>query len=274
MSESYAVMAMSPSIAEITKALIAFHKKCPTIKKEEFNKFTKSYYASLSDILDTVLPILAECDLNLSQFPVGDNCLVTLLSHTSGEWFRSVQAMEPLPEIIDKETKEKAVKPSSIGSVITYARRYGISSVLSLNTDRDTDGMQEEVENAAKEPVKSAAQILEEQKAAKRAAEAGATSHTPPAPSTPTVAQGQSLAGKFAVSTESNATAEQVKTVKDILTELNQSKPGTTAKFKELMAASGRTTIANLSIAEADDLIAKLRLKQMEAFFDQKLKAG
>jgi hypothetical protein len=49
--------------------------------------------------------------------------------HESGEYIKSTFFMEP-----DKRN------PQGAGMVITYQRRYGISSVLGLNTDDDDDG--------------------------------------------------------------------------------------------------------------------------------------
>lgn len=126
----------SESIKELTAALIAFHKGIGKVKKDSSNPFFKSKYASLSNILDTVEQPLVENGLTVVQLPSGENILTTQLMHSSGEWIRSDFPLAP------KEVNN----PQATGSAITYARRYALASVLSLNIDEDDDG------NAASAP--------------------------------------------------------------------------------------------------------------------------
>ena len=114
---------------EITKALVKFHMEVGKIRKNADNPFFKSKYASLSNILDVVTPVLVQCDLNIMQMPIGDGELRTVLSHVSGESVESTFNM--------KITKND---PQSMGSAITYARRYAIGAILNLNIDEDDDG--------------------------------------------------------------------------------------------------------------------------------------
>jgi hypothetical protein len=114
---------------EITKALVKFHMEVGKIRKNADNPFFKSKYASLSNILDVVTPVLVQCDLNIMQMPIGDGELRTVLSHVSGEMVESTFNM--------KITKND---PQSMGSAITYARRYAIGAILNLNIDEDDDG--------------------------------------------------------------------------------------------------------------------------------------
>lgn len=114
---------------ELTKALVKFHMEVGKIRKDANNPFFKSKYASLSNILDVVTPVLVQCDLNIMQMPVDDGNLRTILSHVSGESVESTFNM--------KITKND---PQSMGSAITYARRYAIGAILNLNIDEDDDG--------------------------------------------------------------------------------------------------------------------------------------
>jgi hypothetical protein len=123
-------MQKSESIKHIAQALIIFHVKVDTIKKDAKNPFFKSTYASLSNILDAINEPLIESDLTVSQFPTGDNGLTTILIHgVSGEWIQSTYEMKPVKD-----------DPQGRGSCITYQRRYALASVLSLNIDEDDDG--------------------------------------------------------------------------------------------------------------------------------------
>lgn len=119
----------SPSIAEITKALVAFHSEVEAVKKDGKNPAFKSRYPTLNAILSEVRPLLTKNGLVLSEFPVGEAGLLIEISHVSGEWKRSTMFMPPL----DK-------KPHGYGSVITYMRRYGTSAALMLETEEDDDG--------------------------------------------------------------------------------------------------------------------------------------
>ena len=122
-------MKHSETISEITKALVKFHKEVKKIKKESKNPFFKSSYASLSNILDNIEEPLSENGLTILQFPEKDYELITRLQHESGEYFESSYTMTPAK-----------TDPQSIGSLITYQRRYAIGAILNLNIDEDDDG--------------------------------------------------------------------------------------------------------------------------------------
>lgn len=123
-------MQKSNTIGELAKALIVFHLKVDTIKKDAKNPFFKSSYASLSNILEGINEPLIEAGISFSQFPTDDNGLTTILIHAeSGEWIESNYTMKPVKD-----------DPQGRGSVITYQRRYALASVLGLNIDEDDDG--------------------------------------------------------------------------------------------------------------------------------------
>ena len=141
----------SESIASLAKSLVAFHSEMGTIKKGSDNPFYKSKYASLPDILEAVDPVLVKHKLAIVQLPAGENGLLTMLTHESGEYIGAISKMEP----VKKEYKDSKgvgtgnwyTDPQSLGSAITYQRRYSLGAVLSLNIDEDDDG------NAASMPV-------------------------------------------------------------------------------------------------------------------------
>ena len=123
-------MQKSESIKNLAQALIVFHLKVDTIKKDAKNPFFKSTYASLTNILDAINEPLIESGLAVSQFPTGADGLTTILVHAeSGEWIQSTYEMRPVKD-----------DPQGRGSCITYQRRYALASVLSLNIDEDDDG--------------------------------------------------------------------------------------------------------------------------------------
>lgn len=123
----------SESIVNLAKALVTFNTEVKIIEKDAKNPHFKNDYATLDTIINEVRPLLAKHGLVIMQFPGGDGehyTLRTMLIHESGEWIES----EPLTM--------KPVKndPQGIGSCTTYARRYSLSAMLSLNTGEDDDG--------------------------------------------------------------------------------------------------------------------------------------
>jgi hypothetical protein len=122
-------MEKSENIKQISKALQLFQVKVEPIKKDASNPFFKSKYATLSNTLDAIQMPLSECGLVFSQHPDG-NSLTTIVVHVeSGEFFQSTYDLSPVKS-----------DPQSIGSAITYARRYALTSILGLNIDDDDDG--------------------------------------------------------------------------------------------------------------------------------------
>lgn len=123
-------MEKSITISKLAQALCEFHKRVSSIKRDASNPFFKSKYATLSNILDNIDKPLEESGLVVTQFPNGDNGLTSILIHAeSGEYIQSTYNMHP--------TKND---PQSIGSAITYARRYALGAILALNIEDDDDG--------------------------------------------------------------------------------------------------------------------------------------
>ena len=121
-------MQQSNTIAELAKALVLFHVKVDTIKKDAKNPFFKSTYASLPNILEGINEPLIESGLSVAQFPSGENGLTSILLHESGEWISAEYQMRPVKD-----------DPQGRGSCITYQRRYALASILGLNIDEDDD---------------------------------------------------------------------------------------------------------------------------------------
>lgn len=118
---------MSNGIDQITAALSAFQGevKQPELNKE--NPYFKSRYVDLSGVLKAAQPILAKHGLCVAQIINGGD-LITLLSHKSGQWFKSI-----CPIGNYKNQQER-------GSAITYTKRYAICAILGIAADTDDDG--------------------------------------------------------------------------------------------------------------------------------------
>jgi hypothetical protein len=116
---------------ELFNAVSNFQAECPKISKDANNPFFKgSKYATLPHILSIITPILKKNGLLIVQ-PVMNNCVVTKLIH-----IETGQTIESVYDILCKD----ATNPQQLGSGVSYARRYSISSILNLNIDDDDDG--------------------------------------------------------------------------------------------------------------------------------------
>ncbi len=126
----------SETITEIAKALAEFQSKCPVL-----NKGSKGYgynYADLPSIVESITPILKECGLCFTQPTSGDAenvTVTTILIHAkSGEYFETSISSNV------KANKGNMSEIQAVGSIITYLRRYSLSSILGIVTDEDVDG--------------------------------------------------------------------------------------------------------------------------------------
>lgn len=122
-------MEKSESIKHIGKALAIFHTKVAKIPKTDKNPFFKSVYAGLPSILEAIQVPLEESGLTFSQHPDSESMTTILIHCESGEYLQSSFLMKPVKN-----------DPQSIGSAITYARRYSLGAILGLNIDIDDDG--------------------------------------------------------------------------------------------------------------------------------------
>lgn len=122
-------MNKSEKINNLTKALHQFQSEVTKIKKDSKNPHFKSNYASLSNILDSVTPVLSKTGLVITSHPVEGYLITTIFHAESGEYMESAYPL----------TARDMTNPQQIGSAISYARRYSLLSILNLNTD-DDDG--------------------------------------------------------------------------------------------------------------------------------------
>jgi hypothetical protein len=121
-------------------------------------------YTSLDGIFDVIRPVMTKHGLALVQ-PIGKDddgrqCCITRIIHTSGQWIET-----PVPLKVEGDGNQ------AFGSALTYARRYGITSLLAIASDEDDDA------NAADGNSAEKASVSGESKASQPAA------HATPAPS-------------------------------------------------------------------------------------------
>ena len=117
---------------EISTALVKAQSEMSNPTKGNSNPFFKSKYADLNAVREAVIPVLNANGISVLQPMVhvdGKNFVKTVLLHVSGEM------IESMTEIIYAKTNDAQAQ----GSGITYARRYGLQSLVCVGAD-DDDG--------------------------------------------------------------------------------------------------------------------------------------
>ena len=122
------VFITSEETVKIAGALLTFNKEMGVVGKTSKNPFFKSNYADLPTILKAIKEPLEKSGLTVIHFPVGDNRLITRLTHSSGQFYQSMNYMKSVKD-----------DPQARGSVITYMMRYAVGAVLGLSIDKDDD---------------------------------------------------------------------------------------------------------------------------------------
>jgi len=129
------------------KSLAAFQQEVPVI-----HKGTQGFgysYADLPAIFEKINPLLAKHGLGFTQLlnsKEGENYLVTVLFHV--ETGESIESTTLIPQVELKGMNAY----QAFGSGCTYFRRYCLSSICGLVTDKDTDASGEQVKHEPKKP--------------------------------------------------------------------------------------------------------------------------
>lgn len=118
------------------KALADFQQEVPTI-----HKATKGFgysYSDLPTIFKVINPLLKKHGLGFTQMINGSDVVTTLFHPESGEKIESTTA-------IPQNVTLKGMNDFQVlGSAITYIRRYSLSSMLGIVTDKDVDASGEQ----------------------------------------------------------------------------------------------------------------------------------
>jgi hypothetical protein len=119
---------MSP---EMGAAIVAAYSELGHVGKDREGHYGS--YATLTNVLDTVKPVLARHGLAMIQYPgeceAGFVRIVTMLVHDTGETFTDEGLRMPAPN-----------DPQKVGSTLSYCRRYSALTVMGLGTADDDDG--------------------------------------------------------------------------------------------------------------------------------------
>jgi len=121
----------SDKIDKLAAALTKAQSEMKGAEKKSVNPFFNSGYADLHTVIESSFPHLTKYGLSVIQgndSKPGEFFVTTMLLHESGQWIKSRLKMP-----IEKVTAQ------SIGSTITYGRRYGLSAITGI-AQYDDDG--------------------------------------------------------------------------------------------------------------------------------------
>jgi hypothetical protein len=121
-------MKTSETIKTISPALLKAQKTIGAAKKGATNPFFHSTYADLGSVMEACKEHLNENGITILQ-PIVNMVVETILLHETGEWISSETP------IVCKEQNN----PQALGSAVTYARRYGLQSMVFIPAE-DDDG--------------------------------------------------------------------------------------------------------------------------------------
>jgi hypothetical protein len=127
-------MQKSESIAKLAESLAKAQGIMEGASKDATNPFFKTTYSSLAAVWGACRKPLADNGLSIVQtsefIPEHPDmvCIETTLLHASGEWISGRLVVKPVKS-----------DPQSVGSAITYLRRYSLQSMVGIAPE-DDDG--------------------------------------------------------------------------------------------------------------------------------------
>ena len=125
-------MNKSDTLNELAGALATAQGQIKNAAKDALNPFFKSSYADLASVREAINDVFSRNGLSVTQL-LGNNIhgvtVETVLLHKSGQWLSGIVSV--------KASKDDA---QSLGSAVTYARRYSLSAIAGIASETDDDG--------------------------------------------------------------------------------------------------------------------------------------
>lgn len=135
----------SQQIGQLVAALATAQAQFQPLFKETENPFFKSKYADLSQVIAATRKGLADNGLVVIQTPIVRDKLagvLSILAHKSGEWIQDELLLPAGVAKFDAQT---------IGSAITYARRYSYQALIGVAAEVDDDANHATGNNGSKQ---------------------------------------------------------------------------------------------------------------------------
>lgn len=126
----------SEKIGALGEALAKAQAEVEGASKDSANPHFRSKYASLAAVIDACRAALSKNSIAVVQAPSAKGSEVTvstILMHASGEWIEA-----------SLTASARDASPQSVGSAVTYLRRYGLMSMVGIAPE-DDDGNEAQV---------------------------------------------------------------------------------------------------------------------------------
>jgi len=134
-------MKKSDSIAELSGALALAQAEMKNPAFDAVNPFFKNKYTSLASVRNAVVPVLSKHGVSIMQDVTtsgdGTSVLVTTILMKGDEWIELGPLSLPTYRI-DKGMEMKA-NAQSMGSAVTYGKRYALLAAVGIVGDEDDD---------------------------------------------------------------------------------------------------------------------------------------
>ena len=132
----------SQEIGQISEALAKAQGQIQGALEDSKNPFFKSDYADLTSVWKACKKPLSENGLAVFQsliYEGGVQFVLTTLSHSSGQWFKSLMQVKP-----NKEDMQ------ALGAAITYARRFSLSALIGMYPKGEDDDAESTIDPATR----------------------------------------------------------------------------------------------------------------------------
>ncbi len=126
-------MKCSESINEISKAMSLAQQDMKPAQKDSVNPFFKNKYSTLNSVWESIRSPLTSNGLAVFQDVSSEEksvSVTTRIVHGSGQWIEFGPLCMPLFKF----------DPQTMGSTITYAKRYALCAAVGVVADEDDDG--------------------------------------------------------------------------------------------------------------------------------------
>ncbi len=128
-------MNKSETIAKIAEAVSKMQSQIKRSELDGENPYYNSKYSTLSAVWDACRTPLTDNGLSIIQTAVSPPAvedwisIETTLMHESGEWVSGIMS-----------AKLAKFDPQTVGSCVTYLRRYSLAAICGISPDEDDDG--------------------------------------------------------------------------------------------------------------------------------------
>lgn len=129
---------------EFQQAVASVQAKNLNIRKNKENKFARTTYADLEQVVGVLAPILQEAGLTISfsqaeAAPTGMVRLQARVAHTGGH-VENFYSPDFPPDDAGAKGNANKTPIQALGSTVSYVRRYLLCMLFNVTTTDDTDG--------------------------------------------------------------------------------------------------------------------------------------